>query len=358
MPCLKLNEGNMQCYDYGDDILDKLVSSDLNKPSQQLGSLSMNLRYRKMQQWLQQQVDCAVSNIATIVGDASFRKYYRVGLSNGQTYIIMDAPPQQRNCSVFVDVATLFASHGVSVPTIFAQDFAAGFVLLEDFGDCSYFSALSPTSVTELYAKAYQQLQKIQSVPDYGLPDYSEKLLREEMQLVVTWYLGKYKKRALSDNEVATFERVFDLLIANAFAQPQVCVHRDFHSRNLMLKSDGEAGVLDFQDAVIGPVTYDLVSLLKDCYIAWSPERRAEFVKIYFDSLSKPLSAGSFAEFERWFDWMGLQRHLKCLGIFARLHIRDQKSGYLADIPRLLHYVREVCCRYHELQSLLAIIDT
>ena len=173
------------------------------------------------------------------------------------------------------------------------------------------------------------------------------------MQLFITWYLKEYKNQVLPKKSMLELRHVFDLLVDSALQQPMVCVHRDFHSRNLMVKQDGGIGVLDFQDAVWGPVTYDLVSLLKDCYVAWPDAQRTQWLRDYFSSVP---GLNSFEDFLRWFDWMGLQRHLKCLGIFARLHIRDKKPGYLADIPRVLHYARQVCKRYQEFSSLLPLL--
>lgn len=335
--------------------LSKIMSGETQFDRQDPQPAIMAQRLQTMQDWLNE-IKQLPQALVPLAGDASFRRYFRLKTQDGKQRVVMDAPPQRESCATFVDLAQLFAAHKVGVPTIYAQDLSQGFLLLHDFGDRLYLSELNKTTAEDLYKRAFVELFKIQRVERSILAEYNEGLFLQEMQLFSAWYLGEYKKQSLSEKELATLMRLFALLIESAKQQPQVCVHRDFHSRNLLILDDGGVGVLDFQDAVWGPITYDIVSLLKDCYIDWPPAQRAAWLWNYYQELPPNLRGDSFEQFMRWFDWMGLQRHLKCLGIFSRLHIRDHKSGYLVDIPRVLNYAREVAQSYEELNDLLPFL--
>ncbi|OGO94471.1 MAG: hypothetical protein A3F10_02890 [Coxiella sp. RIFCSPHIGHO2_12_FULL_42_15] len=316
-------------------------------------------RYGELQEWLQRIALHAPIEIKPLAGDASFRRYFRVNLA-GRSYVVMDAPPERERCDAFVRVAHAFKQLGVHVPVVHHQNLQQGFLLLSDLGDQLYLPQLNEDSADLLYERAFTTLLKIQhgsDTHDDHFPYYSEALLRAELQLFIEWYLTKYLKITLSIQQQWELERLFSLLIQNALEQPQVCVHRDYHSRNLLVCGN-EVGVLDFQDAVFGAVTYDLVSLLKDCYIDWPLQKVEAWVKNYYEWLrGASFALNSSAQFFQWFEWMGLQRHLKCLGIFTRLYLRDQKPGYLKDIPRVLNYAREVCRRYSELSVLLKWLE-
>jgi N-acetylmuramate 1-kinase len=313
-------------------------------------------RYSELQGWLKEKLNKQIACINPMAGDASFRRYYRVRLTNNETFVAMDAPRHEESCIPYLKVAQIFKKLGVCVPDIYEQELKKGFLILADLGDRLYFDEINEQNADLLYGRAFDALLKIQQA-DSQLPNYSDELYLMELHLFMDWYLAKYRKMALSSREKALLEQLFFKLIHEAQSQPQVCVHRDYHSRNLLLL-EGEVGVLDFQDALIGPLTYDLVSLLKDCYIEWPIEKIQAWLQNYYNCLKNNamLDRTSFEQFVRWFDLMGLQRHLKCLGIFSRLHLRDQKSNYLADIPRVLGYVKSVCEQYVEYSDILSII--
>lgn len=289
-----------------------------------------------------------------VSGDASFRRYFRVFLEQG-SLIVMDAPPDKENSVPFVAIAQHWRSHGVPVPQIMAQDLQKGFLLLTDFGDSVYLGQLGEETADRLYQQALEALLQIQQCPaspDYPLPPYDAAKLQAEMHLCPQWFFSKLLAMDLTDSELGMLEQVFAMLVKSALEQPQVNVHRDFHSRNLMLPPGGDIGVLDFQDAVYGPITYDLVSLLRDCYINWLPQQEIHWIETYVDQarIAGLISARvSREQFIRWFDWMGLQRHIKCVGIFSRLCLRDGKAGYLRDIPRTFGYIKRVCAHYPQL---------
>jgi hypothetical protein len=253
----------------------------------------------------------------------------------------------------------LFAEAGVHVPAIHAQDLAQGFLLLSDLGDTTYLSALDERSAGALYGHALDALIRIQLASRPGaLPDYDRGLLEKEMRLFPEWYVSRQLRRELTTTQAETLENAFSAIIANNLAQARVFVHRDYHSRNLMV-CDPCPGILDFQDAVYGPVTYDLVSLLRDAYIAWEEERVIDWTVRYWEkarSARLPV-AGEFADFYSDFEWMGVQRQLKVLGIFARLSLRDGKNGYLKDQPRVMGYLRRTCERYRGLSPLARLLD-
>lgn len=311
-----------------------------------------------LERWLTTTLGSGERTLAPASGDASFRRYWRVG-EGGRSYVAMDAPPGQEDIGRFVRIAERFRALGLNTPAICAQDAGQGFLLLGDLGTRLYLDELDERNADRLYGDALGALVVIQACgPLDGLPDYDGPFLRRELALFREWLLGRHLGLALSPAEDAALDRAFDYLVTRALEQPRVCVHRDFHSRNLMVTDPPSPGILDFQDAVVGPVTYDLVSLLRDCYIAWPRERVEEWAWGYFHLAvqSGILRRGHEDRFLPWFDLMGIQRHLKASGIFARLLIRDGKSGYLADIPRTLGYVVEVAAAYPELGALAELI--
>ena len=292
--------------------------------------------------------------------DASFRRYFRVDGADGASYILMDAPPPQEDVRPFIHVAGLFGKTGVSVPQVLAQDAERGFLLLTDLGATTYLHQLNTDTAHKLYLDAIDALVLLQaqSQPDV-LPEYDRALLLRELQLFPDWYIAKHRGVTLDDKQQAALQKVFDALLANNLAQPQVYVHRDYHSRNLMVLDSGNPGILDFQDAVYGPITYDLVSLLRDAYIQWDEELVLDWAIRYWEKARRaglPV-ANDIDSFYRDFEFMGLQRHLKVLGIFARLYHRDGKAAYLDDMPLVMEYTRKTAGRYRELAPLIRILD-
>jgi hypothetical protein len=290
--------------------------------------------------------------------DASFRRYFRVTTAAG-TRIVMDAPPEHEDCRAFVKVARLFREAGVNVPQVFADDLENGYLLLTDLGSTLYLQALDQGNAGQLYDAATDALVRIQLASRPGtLPDYDRELLLRELRLFPDWYVAKRLNISLSDAQSSALAAVFELILANNLAQPRVYVHRDYHSRNLMV-TEPNPGIIDFQDAVYGPVTYDLVSLFKDAYIHWDEERVIDWVVRYWEKARRaglPVDA-DFGAFYRDFEWMGVQRHVKVLGIFARLFHRDGKDRYLQDMPLVMTYLRAACQRYSGLQPLLRLLD-
>ncbi|MCK5640203.1 MAG: phosphotransferase [Gammaproteobacteria bacterium] len=316
-------------------------------------------RLNLLTHWLKNDLGLPAFDIAPASADASFRRYFRVSF-NGETRIVMDAPPDKENIEPFMHTSKLLHDAGLNVPEVLASDIEQGFLLLSDLGSEQYLAALNEESVDRLYADALDALALIQSraVCDDTLPPYDRSLLLQEMELFREWYLGWHLGLELSEQEQNILNEAFSLLAENALEQPQVFVHRDYHSRNLMV-CENNPGILDFQDAVAGPVTYDLVSLLRDCYITW-PREQVEAWALGFHQRSLDngvLNIQDKEQFLRWFDLMGVQRHLKAIGIFARLNHRDGKPGYLDDIPRTLTYVQEVCRRYPRLSALDGLIQ-
>ena len=267
----------------------------------------------------------------------------------------MDAPPDKENCHSFVLVTDLIRGVGVNAPDIIAIDIQQGFLLLDDLGNDSYLDHLAEDTADGLYIDAIEALIKMQTI-DGILPAYDENLLQTEMNLFETWYLNHHLGIQLNEKQKTSLDSIFTLLIDNAKKQPQVFVHRDYHSRNLMITNENNPGVIDYQDAVIGPITYDLVSLFKDCYIEWPREKVEHWLDLYLARLT-PIRFIERDTLIRWFDLMGVQRHLKVLGIFARLYYRDGKSQYLNDLPLTLKYVLETCETYNELQPLKQLLE-
>lgn len=314
----------------------------------------MPKRVEALARWLMQELELPPFELEPASSDASFRRYYRVRYG-GESRIVMDAPPDKEDIHPFVRIAGQFRAIGLNAPEVLAENFAEGFLLLTDLGSRSYLAALNGSTVERLYGDALGALAAWQACGPRGdrLPPYDRELLLREMGLFRDWYLGRHRGIEPGEEEGRMLEAVFQLLADNALEQPQVAVHRDYHSRNLMVV-EHNPGILDFQDAVFGPVTYDLVSLLRDCYIDWPRARVEDWALGYHDLALHHgiLESADQERFLRWFDLMGVQRHLKAIGIFARLNHRDGKPGYLDDIPRTLGYVREVSGRYPQLAPL------
>ncbi|MBI5919304.1 MAG: phosphotransferase [Nitrosomonadales bacterium] len=319
-------------------------------------------RQKQLSDWLSSLYPNETFTLAPASADASFRRYFRATFPNGETRVVMDAPPQHEDCRPFLHIGKLFEDAGTHVPHVYAQDLEQGFLLLSDLGNTTYLQALRGKdggNAAKLYGAATDALIKIQlaSKPNELLP-YDEALLRRELNLFPEWYIGKHLGKTLSDKQSHNLERAFKAILANNLAQPCVYVHRDYHSRNLML-TEPNPGILDFQDAVYGPITYDLASLFKDAYIQWEEPEIMDWLIRYWE---KARAAGlpvreDFGEFYRDYEMMGVQRHIKVLGIFARLSHRDGKDGYLKDIPLVFEYLHRACARYIDLKPLLNLLD-
>ncbi len=327
------------------------------------GNAHSDARLEQIAQWLRRELKLELVRLEPASNDASFRRYFRVWRADGATRVVMDAPPDKEDTAPFLKVAGLLARCGVHVPRIDAVDAARGFVLLEDLGSTQYLARLRAGEDPEgLYGDALEALQRIQLHGLDGareLPPYDRAALQREMALMGEWFCGQHLGLKLDAVDRGVLADTFELLTHAALSQPVVFVHRDYHSRNLMWLPTGNPGILDFQDALAGPIAYDLVSLLKDCYMAWPRSRVQRWVADYRARLAAqggPVGA-NLDEFLRWFDLIGLQRHIKVLGIFARLWWRDGKSGYLADLPRTLQYVREAAALYPELSAFAAWLE-
>jgi aminoglycoside/choline kinase family phosphotransferase len=314
-------------------------------------------RLALLRHWLEIDLGWRDATLAPASADASFRRYFRVTRPQGSC-IAMDAPPDKENVEPYLAVAGMLAGIGVNAPRVVARNARQGFLLLTDLGSVTYLDALADRGRSgKLYSDAIDALVRIQAggtTHAAALPPYDERLLRFEMSLFSDWLLGRHLEIGLGEDELRELGRAFDLLVANALGQPKVFVHRDYHSRNLMVCERDNPGILDFQDAVNGPLTYDLVSLLRDCYIEWPQDRVVGWAREFRSAaLTAGLDAGADEQqFLRWFDLMGVQRHLKASGIFARLWHRDGKPGYLPDVPRTLGYVEQACARHADLATL------
>ena len=313
-------------------------------------------RLTELQQWLESIAANTYTNLQAASADASFRQYFRVtNTQNSKTYIVMDAPTDKEDCRPFIQITNLIRDVDVNAPNIVAKNIKQGFLLLDDLGSTSYLDSLDADTVERLYVDAIDALIKMQSIYTM-LPAYDKTLLQTEMFLFETWYVEHHLNTKLTAQQQITLNNIFELLINSALEQPQVFVHRDYHSRNLMVTDENNPGVIDYQDAVNGPITYDLVSLFKDCYIEWPREKVEHWLDLYLARLTPT----HFIEKEtllKWFDFMGVQRHLKVLGIFSRLNYRDNKSQYLDDLPLTLKYITDCCALYPELQPLEKILS-
>jgi hypothetical protein len=331
-------------------------------------------RSEVLSDWLAAQLPGRRLSIAPASADASFRRYFRITPEDGVDFaaiggdtslIVMDAPPEHEDCRPFIRVAGLFADAGLHAPTVLASDLTQGFLLLTDLGHQTFLQAMTEPGadavrIDRLFRSAIEALVRWQqSSRSEVLPPYDEALLRRELGLFPEWFIGRHLGATLADRQQRELATVFDRLVESALVQPKVFVHRDYMPRNLML-SEPNPGILDFQDAVYGPISYDVVSLFRDAFVSWDEERTLDWTIRYWEAARRaglPV-AEDFSDFWRDFEWMGLQRHLKVLGIFCRLNYRDGKAGYLADLPRFIRYARDVAGRYAALAPLLAIFDT
>lgn len=309
-------------------------------------------RYNALLVWVKNALadnDCTIEPASS---DASFRSYWRV-FSKEKTYIIMDAPPEHEDCQPFIKISQILATTGVLVPKVIAKDLKQGFLLLTDLGTIQYLSVLNSNNFKSLYADAINALHLMQSKSDCRqIAPYDASLLNQEVHLFDQWFIEKHLDITLSDKQREILKNAYKTLINNAVEQPQSFVHRDYHSRNLMFTHHNNPGIIDFQDAVYGPVNYDLVSLLRDCYIAWDDC----IIYPIVDEFRKDYNKSNATEFSqqqwfKWFDLMGVQRHLKAIGIFCRLNYRDNKPDYLKDINRTFCYVKNICHKYPELHT-------
>jgi aminoglycoside/choline kinase family phosphotransferase len=310
---------------------------------------------------LQQRFQLRPETLCAASADASFRRYLRIEASD-RTLVIMDAPPDKEDCKPFVHVAALLHAANIRAPEILAWDEPQGFMLLSDMGAKTMMQSINPQAPPplELYQQAVDILIRWQLASRPAqLPVYDHALLRHEVDLLPQWYIGQYRQFALNDTQQKTLNDAFECILQNNLSWPSVYVHRDFMPRNLML-SDAGMGVLDFQDAVYGPVTYDIASLMRDAFLSWEEDFCLDVTIRYWEKARKAgLPVGDdFGDFYRGVEWMGLQRHLKITGIFARLTLRDGKPQYLADTPRFIAYMRATCARYRELKPLLRLIET
>ncbi|MBY0238876.1 MAG: phosphotransferase [Burkholderiaceae bacterium] len=333
-----------------------------------LPNSSSDARFTSLQTWLAATALVDVASARAASADASFRRYFRVDVLpehqalHGATLIAMDAPPERENVPAFLQVDQLLQEAGVTVPTIVAQDLEQGFVLMSDLGVSTYLQVLDHDNAATLYAEALGALVKIQKASQPGvLPEFDRAFMLREMNLFPEWYIGKHLGATLTEAQSAELQKVFDAILANCLAQQQVFMHRDFHSRNLMWMDDAKnPGILDFQDAVYGPITYDVASLLRDAYIHWDEELVLDWAIRYWQQAKAeglPVHRDIDA-FYKDMEYMGLQRHIKILGLFCRLNYRDGKANYLGDLPTVMDYVRKVANRYKDLRPLVKLLDT
>jgi hypothetical protein len=322
-----------------------------------------DVRLQQLKVWLDEQLPKLFSaqgwgsippaTLTAASSDASFRRYFRWE-GEGHTFIVMDAPPPQENCQPFVDIAHLLSESGINVPKIYAEDLKQGFLLLNDLGRKTYLDVIDEENADQLFADAIDALLAFQQLPmNAPLPGYDVALLRRELALFPEWYVKRHLGIEFDSEQQATWDRITEMLIDSALAQPKVLVHRDYMPRNLML-SEPNPGVLDFQDAVYGPVTYDITCLFKDAFLSWPQERVTNWLRIYWEKAGALGIAvqDDFDEFRRASDLMGVQRHLKVIGIFARICHRDGKPRYVCDVPRFFSYIEEVLSRRPELIEL------
>lgn len=345
---------------------DPLTMPELSSAAAPSHAPAVDSRLDALSAWAASTLGTHRFSLAPASEDASFRRYFRLTLQPGaalawgkSTLICMDAPPPMEDCRPFVRVARLLIDAGVHAPDVFAADLARGFLLLTDFGNQMYLAALDAATAPQLYSDAIDALILWQLASREGeLRRYDEALLKRELDLFPDWYVARHLGRGLTSEQAQTLANAFRLVLDNNLAQPRVFVHRDYHSRNLMATTPNP-GVLDFQDAVYGPITYDIVSLLRDAYINWDEERQIDWAVRYWERARRaglPV-ADDFGVFWRDFEWMGVQRQLKVLGIFARLCHRDGKGGYVKHMPRVMAYLRQACSRYRALGPLGKLID-
>ncbi len=314
-------------------------------------------RLNALKQWVSSMPDINARSIEPASADASFRRYFRV-IEQDRTTIVMDAPPEKEDIQPFIDIAQRLQQQDVHVPHILAVENDQGYLLLEDLGNRDYLATLKEDNADNLYTDAINALLRIQSAEYSGLPEYDQGLLLNEMELFSNWFLNTHLGVKLNRTEQQNLSTIYQALAASALEQPTTFTHRDYHSRNLMVTDQNNPGVIDFQDAANGPFTYDLVSLLRDCYITWPKKRIEKWHNLYLKKYlqQNPENQVSKQQFLAWFDLMGVQRHLKAIGIFSRLSHRDNKHGYLGDIPTTLAYITSIGQHYPLLKPLLDII--
>lgn len=316
----------------------------------------MDLRQERLQQWLVEFCKLPTFQIDAMPGDASFRRYFRIHLKNN-SFVAMDAPPLKENCAPFVAIANGLNNLGLNTPNILASDIPNGFLLISDFGDQLLLKELNAQNAENLYDQALTALSILQTcrkIDNFTIPFFTAEFMRQELELFKEWYLKRHLNLILNADLEIELGNCFDFLAKTCAAQPQVFMHRDYHSANLMLLPDNQVGILDFQDAFIGPVTYDLASLLRDCYISWPDTLIEKLILNYREKIN--LSQVSKDEFLYWFDMMGLQRHMKALLTFSRKLHRDQNYNYLQYIPRTLEYILKVSSRYPECKVVYQLI--
>lgn len=313
-------------------------------------------RLSQIRNFLQQYQADSPIQFSAISGDASFRRYFRVQ-GGHQHWVLMDAPPALEDCLRFIATAEALRAAGLQVPAVLAQDASAGLVLLQDLGDDLLQFSLASHNAISWYRQALALLPKMQQVKATSqgpLPVFDRAFVLRELQIFTDWFLPVHLQLQVDADTQALLDKTFAMMADEVLAQPQAGMHRDFHSRNLMIQPDQSLAVIDFQDAVTGPVSYDAVSLLRDCYLRWPDEMVAQLRDEFYDMMQQNClwpAEFSLAQYRRGFDWTGLQRHLKVCGIFARLYHRDQKGGYLADLPRVVGYVRDIATQYPELSE-------
>ena len=327
----------------------------------------MDQRLKQIIHWLETELKNSIDTIETASADASFRRYFRVTFTHSTTpdiglndsYIVMDAPPPQENIKPFINISNIFKNKKIHVPTIYEQDINKGFILMEDFGSTPYLSILNQDNVDDLYGNAFKVLYKLTNIQEVDLPIYDRQKLQSEMDLYLDWYIQVHLNTDLSDKEKNILKVAQNNLIELIEKQPKVIVHRDFHSRNLMFVEENNPGVIDFQDAVIGPCTYDLVSLIRDSYIKWPEDKIDQWLLSYQYKLHQHGIIPEMAEeaFKKWLDIMGMQRQLKVVGIFSRLYHRDGKENYLDDIPLTYQNLLNSSQRYPEFDDLTELLN-
>lgn len=325
------------------------------------GSLAdYSLQEKALLQWLSQVFLDENIALVPMSGDAGFRCYYRINIKN-QSFIVVDAPVELSNNQGFIALQKAFNDQGITVPEIIACDPQQGFFCLSDFGDHLLADVLTLENMSHYYRQAIDILESVAHATvdeHYQIPVYDEAFVLTELTIFKDWLLKQHLQLTLSAPEQQKLDACFEVLVDNVMAQPRVVMHRDFHSRNIMILKDDQLGIIDFQDAVMGPITYDVVSLLRDCYRRWPEQNIAPLFHYFVETIAPKLCQQKFNEtqWQRWFDLTGIQRHVKASGIFARLYHRDQKCGYLQDIPLTLSYIVDICAKYPELEFLHTLV--